>query len=268
MPPSPTPRDVRDVVAEAANQLERIRIWTEALRIRPPTIAEEPQASDKACLDEIMALRTYLSREVPQRLVLAQADLTRGESEVATHRRAVERRITQIVNTAYSIYERRLFRHAARAVGPERAEDVLQQVWLAFIMNVPNFSGRSSVYTYLCTILDNQLIRHGVDYTKRSKDLAVGGDADAGEIELQGPSRDPIFEAESQEERERIARAALRVADRSQKQFQRLVLYYLLGLEAKRIAVLEGIGQGGMSKGLSDARDAFRKALSEEDVTR
>lgn len=264
MTPLPTPRDVRDVVTEAANQLERIRIWTEALRLKPPELTPAIPIKDRACLDEIAALRAYLSREVPARLALTQTDLTRGESQLIAHRDAIGRRISQIVNTAYALYAHRLFKHAARAVGPDRAEDVLQQVWLAFIMNVPNFSGRSSVYTYLCTILDNLLIRQGIDYAKRLKDLPVGEDVDAGEVELQGPSRDPIFEAESQEERERIARAIMRVADGSAKQFKRLVLYYMLGLEAKRIAVLEGVGQGGMSKGLSDARAALEKALREE----
>lgn len=258
----PTPRDVRDVVAEASNQLERIRIWSEALRMRPPALPPLARDTDQTFPEKIGALRAYLAEVIPTRLSSAQAELSKGETEFVRHRRMVEQKIKDIVNLAYQLYSQSLFNHAARAVGPHRAEDVMQQVWLAFIMNVPNFNGQSSVQTYLRTILDNLLMRMGVDYARRARDLPVG--QDDGAVNLPAPTRDPLFDAETQQERERMGRALLRVANLSQKKFQRLVLYYLIGLEARRIATIEGIEPGGVQAGLFHARAALAKALEEE----
>ena len=81
-----------------------------------------------------------------------------------------------------------MVRVAARFV-PDRAvaEEVVQETWLGLLRGIEGFGGRSSLKTWLFTILLNQARRRGVAEHRTIPFSALGGSHD----DLGGPSVDP-----------------------------------------------------------------------------
>jgi len=258
---------VRDVLRQSGTYHERVRVWTRTLASTPPTLGPPPDKTpkDTTCLDDIKRLRERLVDDGPRALATTAPAIAQSAAPLLTERRRTESAIRTIVTTATELYGARLMRHASIALRVtdsdlSRAEDVMSEVWIAFIDHLPNFRGGSSLYTYLRTILDHVLLRYGVDYTKRADDVIIGQDGEAGELDLADPN-DALAVLDSQDDKEEVAKALMALEVANQRQFRRICLYYFLGLEAQRIAKLEGITPGGMQKGISDARAALKMHL-------
>jgi len=73
----------------------------------------------------------------------------------------------------------------AYVAGPEAAEDVVQEAWIAVIRGIDRFEGRSSLRTWVYRILINIAKTHGMKDSRTLPWSSLHGDEDA------GPTVDP-----------------------------------------------------------------------------
>lgn len=76
---------------------------------------------------------------------------------------------------AVELYSPRMLGTARRIVGPDHAEDIVQDAWISVLTSLDGFQGRSALGTWLIRITTNRAISH---IRSRSREVNLGPDAD------------------------------------------------------------------------------------------
>jgi RNA polymerase sigma-70 factor, ECF subfamily len=174
--------------------------------------------------------------------------------------------------TLVNRYDRRLRRVASTFVRtPSAADDVVQDTWLAVIRGLDAFEGRSSLSTWMFSILGN-LARTRATRDARSMPFSAlsVGDGAAVDPEAFGPDgrwrsvpprldTDPESQLLSKELRGRILAAVEKLAP---AQRAVITLRDLTGLDAEEVCELLDISDGNQRVLLHRARANVRAALA------
>lgn len=76
---------------------------------------------------------------------------------------------------AVELYSPRMLGTARRIVGPDHAEDIVQDAWVSVLTNLEGFEGRSALGTWLVRITTNRAISH---IRSNSRQVSLDADAD------------------------------------------------------------------------------------------
>ncbi|HEY1834787.1 MAG TPA: sigma-70 family RNA polymerase sigma factor [Solirubrobacteraceae bacterium] len=152
---------------------------------------------------------------------------------------------------------------------PELAEEVVQDTWLGALRGIEQFAGRSSLRTWLLTILVNRARSSGV---REQRSVAIGdaGPAvDAGRFDAGGawmsPPRHWVEESEERLLAESLApRIWAAVEELPDRQREVLVLRDVDGLTSDEVCTVLDISEGNQRVLLHRGRSGLRSALEAE----
>lgn len=155
----------------------------------------------------------------------------------------------QLVET----YQTPAYRLAARMCGPDGAEDVTQEAFLAAWRGLPQFRGDCRFSTWLYRLVSNAAI----DCLRREKKHRDTGDVDDLELPDGGPS--PQEQAERSDTRDAVRRALDRL---SPEHRQVLLLRFMQELDYGEIARALNVSEGTVKSRINRAKSKLREVLA------
>lgn len=155
----------------------------------------------------------------------------------------------QLVET----YQTPAYRLAARMCGPDSAEDVTQEAFLAAWRALPEFRGDCRFSTWLYRLVSNAAI----DCLRREKKHRDTGDVDDLELPDGGPS--PQEQAERSDTRDAVRRALDRL---SPEHRQVLLLRFMQELDYGEIARALNVSEGTVKSRINRAKSKLREVLA------
>lgn len=150
-------------------------------------------------------------------------------------------------------YQTSAYRMAARMCGPDSADDVTQEAFLAAWRGLPEFRGECRFSTWLYRLVSNAAI----DCLRREKKHRDSGDIDDLELPDGGPS--PQEQAEQSDTQETVRRA---MECLSPEHRQVLVLRYMQELDYGEIAAALDVSEGTVKSRINRAKGKLREVLS------
>ena len=155
----------------------------------------------------------------------------------------------QLVET----YQTPAYRLAARMCGPDSAEDVTQEAFLAAWRALPEFRGDCRFSTWLYRLVSNAAI----DCLRREKKYRDTGDVDDLELPDGGPS--PQEQAEQSDTRTAVRRA---LDGLSPEHRQVLLLRFMQELDYGEIAQVLDVSEGTVKSRINRAKAKLREVLA------
>ena len=155
----------------------------------------------------------------------------------------------QLVET----YQTPAYRLAARMCGPDSAEDVTQEAFLAAWRALPEFRGDCRFSTWLYRLVSNAAI----DCLRREKKHRDTGDVDDLELPDGGPSPQEL--AERSDTRDAVRRALDRL---SPEHRQVLLLRFMQELDYGEIARALNVSEGTVKSRINRAKSKLREVLA------
>lgn len=150
-------------------------------------------------------------------------------------------------------YQTPAYRLAARMCGPDSAEDVTQEAFLAAWRALPEFRGACRFSTWLYRLVSNAAI----DCLRREKKHRDTGDVDDLELPDGGPS--PQEQAERSDTRDAVRRALDRL---SPEHRQVLLLRFMQELDYGEIARALNVSEGTVKSRINRAKSKLREVLA------
>lgn len=150
-------------------------------------------------------------------------------------------------------YQTPAYRLAARMCGPDSAEDVTQEAFLAAWRALPEFRGDCRFSTWLYRLVSNAAI----DFLRREKKHRDTGDVDDLELPDGGPS--PQEQAERSDTRDAVRRALDRL---SPEHRQVLLLRFMQELDYGEIARALNVSEGTVKSRINRAKSKLREVLA------
>ena len=150
-------------------------------------------------------------------------------------------------------YQTPAYRLAARMCGPDSAEDVTQEAFLAAWRALPEFRGDCRFSTWLYRLVSNAAI----DCLRREKKHRDTGDVDDLELPDGGPS--PQEQAERSDTRDAVRRALDRL---SPEHRQVLLLRFMQELDYGEIARTLNVSEGTVKSRINRAKSKLREVLA------
>lgn len=150
-------------------------------------------------------------------------------------------------------YQTPAYRLAARMCGPDSAEDVTQEAFLAAWRALPEFRGDCRFSTWLYRLVSNAAI----DCLRREKKHRDTGDVDDLELPDGGPS--PQEQAERSDTRDAVRRALDRL---SPEHRQVLLLRFMQELDYGEIARTLDVSEGTVKSRINRAKSKLREVLA------
>lgn len=150
-------------------------------------------------------------------------------------------------------YQTPAYRLAARMCGPDSAEDVTQEAFLAAWRALPEFRGDCRFSTWLYRLVSNAAI----DCLRREKKHRDTGDVDDLELPDGGPS--PQEQAERSDTRDAVRRALDRL---SPEHRQVLLLRFMQELDYGEIAQVLDVSEGTVKSRINRAKSKLREVLA------
>ena len=150
-------------------------------------------------------------------------------------------------------YQAPAYRLAARMCGPDSAEDVTQEAFLAAWRALPEFRGDCRFSTWLYRLVSNAAI----DCLRREKKHRDTGDVDDLELPDGGPS--PQEQAERSDTRDAVRRALDRL---SPEHRQVLLLRFMQELDYGEIARALDVSEGTVKSRINRAKSKLREVLA------
>ena len=150
-------------------------------------------------------------------------------------------------------YQTPAYRLAARMCGPDSAEDVTQEAFLAAWRGLPQFRGDCRFSTWLYRLVSNAAI----DCLRREKKHRDTGDVDDLELPDGGPS--PQEQAERSDTRDAVRRALDRL---SPEHRQVLLLRFMQELDYGEIARALNVSEGTVKSRINRAKSKLREVLA------
>lgn len=150
-------------------------------------------------------------------------------------------------------YQTPAYRLAARMCGPDSAEDVTQEAFLAAWRALPEFRGDCRFSTWLYRLVSNAAI----DCLRREKKHRDTGDVDDLELPDGGPS--PQEQAERSDTRDAVRRALDRL---SPEHRQVLLLRFMQELDYGEIARALDVSEGTVKSRINRAKSKLREVLA------
>lgn len=150
-------------------------------------------------------------------------------------------------------YQTPAYRLAARMCGPDSAEDVTQEAFLAAWRALPEFRGDCRFSTWLYRLVSNAAI----DFLRREKKHRDTGDVDDLELPDGGPS--PQEQAERSDTRDAVRRALDRL---SPEHRQVLLLRFMQELDYGEIARALDVSEGTVKSRINRAKSKLREVLA------
>lgn len=150
-------------------------------------------------------------------------------------------------------YQTPAYRLAARMCGPDSAEDVTQEAFLAAWRALPEFRGDCRFSTWLYRLVSNAAI----DCLRREKKHRDTGDVDDLELPDGGPS--PQEQAEQSDTRDAVRRALDRL---SPEHRQVLLLRFMQELDYGEIARALNVSEGTVKSRINRAKSKLREVLA------
>lgn len=150
-------------------------------------------------------------------------------------------------------YQTPAYRLAARMCGPDSAEDVTQEAFLAAWRALPEFRGDCRFSTWLYRLVSNAAI----DFLRREKKHRDTGDVDDLELPDGGPS--PQEQAERNDTRDAVRRALDRL---SPEHRQVLLLRFMQELDYGEIARALNVSEGTVKSRINRAKSKLREVLA------
>lgn len=150
-------------------------------------------------------------------------------------------------------YQTPAYRLAARMCGPDSAEDVTQEAFLAAWRALPEFRGDCRFSTWLYRLVSNAAI----DCLRREKKHRDTGDVDDLELPDGGPS--PQEQAERNDTRDAVRRALDRL---SPEHRQVLLLRFMQELDYGEIARALNVSEGTVKSRINRAKSKLREVLA------
>ena len=150
-------------------------------------------------------------------------------------------------------YQTPAYRLAARMCGPDGAEDVTQEAFLAAWRGLPQFRGDCRFSTWLYRLVSNAAI----DCLRREKKHRDTGDVDDLELPDGGPS--PQEQAERSDTRDAVRRALDRL---SPEHRQVLLLRFMQELDYGEIARALNVSEGTVKSRINRAKSKLREVLA------
>ena len=150
-------------------------------------------------------------------------------------------------------YQTPAYRLAARMCGPDSAEDVTQEAFLAAWRALPEFRGDCRFSTWLSRLVSNAAI----DCLRREKKHRDTGDVDDLELPDGGPS--PQEQAERSDTRDAVRRALDRL---SPEHRQVLLLRFMQELDYGEIARALNVSEGTVKSRINRAKSKLREVLA------
>lgn len=150
-------------------------------------------------------------------------------------------------------YQTPAYRLAARMCGPDSAEDVTQEAFLAAWRALPEFRGDCRFSTWLYRLVSNAAI----DCLRREKKHRDTGDVDDLELPDGGPSLQE--QAERSDTRDAVRRALDRL---SPEHRQVLLLRFMQELDYGEIARALDVSEGTVKSRINRAKSKLREVLA------
>ena len=150
-------------------------------------------------------------------------------------------------------YQTPAYRLAARMCGPDSAEDVTQEAFLAAWRALPEFRGDCRFSTWLYRLVSNAAI----DCLRREKKHRDTGDVDDLELPDGGPS--PQEQAERSDTRDAVRRALDRL---SPEHRQVLLLRFMQELDYGEITRALDVSEGTVKSRINRAKSKLREVLA------
>ena len=150
-------------------------------------------------------------------------------------------------------YQTPAYRLAARMCGPDSAEDVTQEAFLAAWRALPEFRGDCRFSTWLYRLVSNAAI----DCLRREKKHRDTGDVDDLELPDGGPSLQE--QAERSDTRDAVRRA---LDSLSPEHRQVLLLRFMQELDYGEIAQVLDISEGTVKSRINRAKSKLREVLA------
>ena len=150
-------------------------------------------------------------------------------------------------------YQTPAYRLAARMCGPDSAEDVTQEAFLAAWRALPEFRGDCRFSTWLYRLVSNAAI----DCLRREKRHRDTGDVDDLELPDGGPSLQE--QAERSDTRDAVRRALDRL---SPEHRQVLLLRFMQELDYGEIARALDVSEGTVKSRINRAKSKLREVLA------
>lgn len=150
-------------------------------------------------------------------------------------------------------YQTPAYRLAARMCGPDSAEDVTQEAFLAAWRALPEFRGDCRFSTWLYRLVSNAAI----DCLRREKKHRDTGDVDDLELPDGGPSSQE--QAERSDTRDAVRRALDRL---SPEHRQVLLLRFMQELDYGEIARALNVSEGTVKSRINRAKSKLREVLA------
>ena len=150
-------------------------------------------------------------------------------------------------------YQTPAYRLAARMCGPDSAEDVTQEAFLAAWRALPDFRGDCRCSTWRYRLVSNAAI----DCLRREKKHRDTGDVDDLELPDGGPS--PQEQAERSDTRDAVRRALDRL---SPEHRQVLLLRFMQELDYGEIARALNVSEGTVKSRINRAKSKLREVLA------
>ena len=150
-------------------------------------------------------------------------------------------------------YQTPAYRLAARMCGPDSAENVTQEAFLAAWRALPEFRGDCRFSTWLYRLVSNAAI----DCLRREKKHRDTGDVDDLELPDGGPS--PQEQAERSDTRDAVRRALDRL---SPEHRQVLLLRFMQELDYGEIARALNVSEGTVKSRINRAKSKLREVLA------
>lgn len=150
-------------------------------------------------------------------------------------------------------YQTPAYRLAARMCGPDSAEDVTQEAFLAAWRALPEFRGDCRFSTWLYRLVSNAAI----DCLRREKKHRDTGDVDDLELPDGGPSLQE--QAERNDTRDAVRRALDRL---SPEHRQVLLLRFMQELDYGEIARALNVSEGTVKSRINRAKSKLREVLA------
>lgn len=150
-------------------------------------------------------------------------------------------------------YQTPAYRLAARMCGPDSAEDVTQEAFLAAWRALPEFRGDCRFSTWLYRLVSNAAI----DCLRREKKHRDTGNVDDLELADGGPS--PQEQAERSDTRNAVRRALDRL---SPEHRQVLLLRFMQELDYGEIARALNVSEGTVKSRINRAKSKLREVLA------
>lgn len=150
-------------------------------------------------------------------------------------------------------YQTPAYRLAARMCGPDSAEDVTQEAFLAAWRALPEFRGDCRFSTWLYRLVSNAAI----DCLRREKKHRDTGDVD--DLELPDGDPSPQEQAERSDTRDAVRRALDRL---SPEHRQVLLLRFMQELDYGEIARALNVSEGTVKSRINRAKSKLREVLA------